>query len=266
VFTQAIFQKKRGIIKTVRPVVITQKYPMLRRLSLACIGFALSCMPAQGFTITAGGSSTFNGTIPVTSQGQFSIVANVTTIDFNSGSAPTTGIAQYSATNNVVSGSVGGRYASPPNDTSAFFTVGPNTNTTATITFTQSINYFGFFAGSLDGFNSVQFLSGSTPLATLSGTQIAALGGFPASGDQTQGIFINLYSTTNGEIFNKVILSSTSFAFETDNHAYRVGSTANAPVPEPNPMLPALLTFGLGALLTRIYKSRISLEKRLSIH
>jgi hypothetical protein len=232
---------------------------MLRHLAFALVGSVLFCLPTQAFTITTGGSSVLN-------QGQFSTVSGVTTVDFNSGSAPTTGIAQYSATNNVVTGSLVGTYASPPNDTSAFFTVGPNTNTTATITFTQSINYFGFFAGSLDGFNSIQFLSGNTVLAALSGTQIAALGGFPASGDQTQGLFINLYSSNNGEVFNKIILSSTSFAFETDNHAYRVGSTANVPVPEPSPMLPALLTFGLGAFLARIYKSRISAEARQSIH
>jgi hypothetical protein len=242
---------------------------MLRQLSLACIGFSLFCLPAQGFTITTGGSSTFNVTIPVTSQGQFSTVANVTTIDFNSGSAPTTGIAQYNAaTANVVTGSVGGQYAAPPNDTSRYFSVGPSTAATATITFTQSINYFGFFAGSLDSFNSIEFFNGNgpTPIELLTGTQIAALGGFAASGNQTQGIYINIFASNSSEIFNRVRFSSNSNAFETDNHAYRIGNTANAPVPEPSPMLPALLTFGLGALLARIYKSRISLEKRLSIH
>jgi hypothetical protein len=222
---------------------------MLRQLSLACIGFALFCLPAQGYTLTTGGSSVLNGTTPVSNQGLFSTVANVTTIDFNSGSAPSTGVAQYSQTNNVVSGS-GGQYAQPPSDNTPYFTVGPSINTTATITFTQTINYFGFYASTLDSYNSIQFLSGSTVLATLTGTDISTLAGGNSG-------YINFYSSNNGQVFNKIILSSTSFAFETDNHAYRIGSTAQLPVPEPSPMLPALLTFGLGALLARIYKSRI---------
>jgi hypothetical protein len=229
------------------------KMPMLRQLSLTYIGFALFCLPAQGYTLTTGGSSSLNGTTPVSNQGLFSIVANVTTIDFNSGSAPSTGVAQYTQTNNVVSGSVGGQYAQPPNDNTPYFTVGPSINTTATITFTQTINYFGFYASTLDSYNSIQFLSGNTALATLTGTDIANLAGGNSG-------YINFYSSNNTEVFNKIILSSTSFAFETDNHAYRVGSTAQLPVPEPSPMLPALLTFGLGAFLARVYKSHISLE------
>jgi hypothetical protein len=230
---------------------------MLRSFGLAFIGFVVFCNPAQGFTITTGGSSVLNGITPVSNQGQFSTVANANTIDFNSGSAPTSGVAQYSATNNVVTGNVVGKYASPPNNNSAFFTVGPSTNTTATITFTQSVNYFGFFAGSLDSHNSIQFLNGNTVISTLSGTQIASLGGFSANGDQKVGLFINIYPSSTNEFFNRIILSSSSFAFETDNHAYRIGNTVDVPVPEPNP-LPAVLTFGLSTLLINRYKSRIS--------
>jgi hypothetical protein len=233
---------------------------MVRQLSLACIGYALLCLPAQGFTLTTGGSAVLNGTTPVNKQGLFSTVANVTTIDFNSIlGAPTTGVAQYTQTNNVVSGSTPGQYAQPPDDETPYFTVGPTINLTATITFNQPINYFGFYASTLDNYNSIRFLSGSTVLATLTGTDIANLAGGNSG-------YINFYSSNNGEVFNKIVLSSTSFAFETDNHAYRIGSTAKLPVPEPNPMLPALLTFGLGTLLARIYKSRTSLEKHLSIH
>jgi hypothetical protein len=236
---------------------------MLHKVAFALVGSALFCFPAQAYTITTGGSSVLNN-------GQFSTVASAVTIDFTS-NAPTTGIAQYnSATANVVTGNSSG-YASPPNDTTKYFSIGPSTVSTATITFTSSINYFGFFAGSLDSFNSIQFFRGNstigyTSILTLDGTQIASQGGFAAIGDQTQGLYINIFASNSSEIFTRIVFSSVSNAFETDNHAYRVGSTPNVPVPEPNPMLSALLTFGLGVLSVKTYKSPIAVENHLSTH
>jgi len=97
-------------------------------------------------------------------------------------------------------------------DTTKYLTIGANSS--ETITFASEMNTFGLYWGSLDSYNSIKFYDGTTLVASYTGNQISPL--FP-TGDQ--GSFSsNGYVQFSGlHTFNKVVLSSTSNAFEIDN-------------------------------------------------
>ncbi|MEH2242446.1 Npun_F0296 family exosortase-dependent surface protein [Nostoc sp.] len=215
----------------------------LQKLSLALVGTAvvfMSANPANAITLTTG------GTTP-TPAGIFSTVPGVNTVTFESGSAPTSGFAKYSSasgTPTVVQGSVGGQYAAPFGDESNYLTISPIGSNVAgstgsvTINFAQALDYFGLHWGSVDTYNSIAFFNGSTLLNTFTGSQVP---GTTASGNQTSpqdNVFVNFLADP-GQTFDKVVLSSSGIAFETDNHSYRLAS-----VPEPTATL-GLLAFGV---------------------
>jgi hypothetical protein len=87
--------------------------------------------------------------------------------------------------------------------------------------------YLGLLWGSVDMFNTLQFFMNTTLVGTLTGADITAL----ADGDQGVNgtYYVNILSSLP---FNKVIASSTSYAFELDNVAYNP-TNPNNPVPEP---------------------------------
>ena len=118
----------------------------------------------------------------------------------------------------------------------------------AILTFATPQTYLGFVWGSVDNYNTVTFYNGTTQLATFTPP---AGGNIPVpapAGDQDElgTYWVDFKSTTP---FNKVVLSSSNYAFEIDNIA-----TA---VPEPSTYLAGallLLPFGAGAF--RAMRSR----------
>jgi hypothetical protein len=168
---------------------------------------------ALAYTITVGGT-------PIPNEGLTTSVAGATVIDFNSG-YPASGYSGGA----VVSGSVSGSWAAPPNDTSNYLTVGPGSgqSTPVTITLGSLHKYFGYYGGSPDSYNYVELWRGGTQLATFSGSQLSTLAGDPnPTGDQSLGFYWNIWSQNSGEYFDKIVLGSTINAFETDNHAFAV--------------------------------------------
>ena len=145
-----------------------------------------------------------------------------------------------------VSGSLSGQYSALPNDTSVFLTAAPSQEgksgaSPVSITLPSNANYFGFYSASLDAYNFIEFFENTISRGQYSWTQLAALAGIP-SGDVSTGQYFNVYLSKDMAFFNKVVLTSTNYAFETDNHSFGV---AMAPESVPVPGVLALLSIGL---------------------
>jgi hypothetical protein len=211
-------------------------------LSLSLLGFLATVSPAATI-VNSGGTPLLNNGL-VNSLG-------ATTIDFSSGTLtlPTytedgvtySGLSSGSITNTSTSG----QCAQPPADTTSYLCVGPSRNTPVTATFGSLMNYFGFYVGSVDQYNSLKFYDGNTFKFTLTGSEIATRAGIVANGNQSVGRFINIFATTVGDRFNKVEFISSSNALETDNHAFALLRDVDIPtndgnVPEPSTFLTIL--------------------------
>ena len=198
-------------------------------LGLACAG-AAQALPV----VTTGG-------IAVPNEGQTSSQPGVAVLDFNSGALPPD-VTLTAGSGNFVSGSVAGLYAAPPGDTSRYLSVSPSSGTPVVISLTSAANYIGFYAGSLDGFNHVEFFDGSLSVASYTGAQLAAFAGVPATGDQSIGRYFNVFESSN--TFTSVVLTSTGNAFELDNFAIGIATPSNV-LPSPGSL--SLAGLGLAA-------------------
>jgi hypothetical protein len=220
---------------------------MLQKLSLALLGttvLVMSANPASAVTMQV-------------NSGPFSSYADAKTVTFDDGTAnDPNGFVTYSnITTNIVQGSVSGQYASPYGDNTDFLAISPVGSNVAgdtgfvNIDFKQAVNYFGFYAGSLDSYNYIDIYNGDQLLKTFSGADVPTA---IADGNQTSlqsNMFINLVADT-GETFNRVVMRSDGVAFETDNHAYRLAS-----VPESNPML-GVLAIGACGMMSLFKRSQ----------
>jgi len=107
-------------------------------------------------------------------------------------------------------------------------------------------SYLGILWGSVDSYNTLAFYDGATLVGTLTGGDILS----PANGNQgvTGTAYVNIFSDRS---FNKVVATSTLFAFEFDNVAFAV--------PEPSTTIAALSGIGILGLHTlrrRIRKAK----------
>jgi len=212
---------------------------LLKNLSIAATitaTIALSSHSAQAITFTTGGTV-------APGAGLKTSVAGATTIDFESGVAPS-GFANYTAPSPGVAivspPNVANIYAAPAGDNTKYLTVAPigdsRGTTPVTAKFAKALNYFGLYWGSIDSYNKIVFKSAGKELKTFTGFDITKPN--PANGNQTSpgtNQYVNFFASA-GESFDEVVFSSTSNAFESDNHAYRA-------VPEPASIV-GLLTVG----------------------
>ena len=147
----------------------------------------------------------------------------------------------------AVTGSVGGLYAAPylsannatnfgntpttGQDQSVYLTTGIGS---VALNFSSHQDYFGLLWGSIDGYNSLEFFDGVTSVGLLTGSDVAV----SANGDQGVNgtYYVNIHSTL---LFDRVVASSTNYAFEFDNVAFDLRA-----VPEPGSI--ALIATGIG--------------------
>jgi hypothetical protein len=184
-------------------------------------------MPAQAFTITS-------------TDGQFSAVPGVT-VNFDAG-LPASPI--YTG-GGLATGTVVGSAAPLGDDTQYLSLGGAGRPSPVNIDLTSLglQNYFGLYWGSIDSYNTVAFYNGAALINSFTGTQVAALATGLAtadSGSQTDATanrYINFVSDNAGEYFNRIVLTSSQAAFESDNHAFRA-------IPTPA-LLPGLVGMGV---------------------
>lgn len=145
-------------------------------------------------------------------------IDGATTIDFNSGC----GYMRCDGDYILANGSLDGYYGKPLGVDSQYLSV-PNpspTSHSATFSLGEEANYFGLFWGSIDSFNIISFLLDDNIIASYSGADIF---GHFADGNQfseNSNRYINF--DFENSTFNTVKLQSSNFAFESDNHAFKM--------------------------------------------
>lgn len=119
---------------------------------------------------------------------------------------------------------------------------GPNGSTT--LLFGTQQKYLGLLWGSVDNYNTLEFFSGGVSVASFTGSDVNASTGTSNCIGGVQGALGTCYVNINflTQSFDKVVATSSSYAFEFDNVAF---STAPIGVPEPQ----TWALFGLGLLL-----------------
>jgi MYXO-CTERM domain-containing protein len=114
-------------------------------------------------------------------------------------------------------------------------------NASMTFELPFAAQYFGLLWGSVDTYNTLSFFDGNTLVGSITGSQVTpnATGNQGASGT----FYVNINSTT---AFNRVVATSSQFAFEIENVALQRGPGNDPNVTVPTPA--ALALFGLGLL------------------
>jgi hypothetical protein len=179
-----------------------------------------------------------------------------------SGSLTPTGIeVSFAGTAGIVRGSRSGRYAAPSlsgdngdgfgaggtdqpdgRNTTPYLTTGSSAAdrlSAITLLMPYAVSYFGLLWGSVDGYNTLSFFADEQLVGSIGGAQVAAL----PNGDQgPEGTrYVNVSSTLP---FNRIVATSSNWAFEFDNVAFH-----QLPDPALGVPVPAALTlFGLGLL------------------
>lgn len=210
------------------------------RLAFAAVA-ALSIGSAASAAITIGsitpGTNPYSGPTPT-----FTFSGGATTPP-TSGGQVTTGTTATSA--------------QPFGSTGGYYSVGPGSSTPGTVDITSigNINTISFIWGSVDAYNTLQFLAadGITVLATFVGNDIFN----PANGSQTSPNTnpVVSFNVTGGDVtaLSYLRLTSTQNAFEIDNIAFNNG------VPEPKTWAMMLLGFaGIGVALRRRRKPALA--------
>jgi hypothetical protein len=140
----------------------------------------------------------------------------------------------------VVSGTWPGNYADPAGYNGNYMAILGGRS--ETLKFSSQMDIFGLYWGSIDSYNSVEFLrKGAQVGAIITGSDLAAP--IAANGNQL-GPNSNAYITFSNLLFDEVILSSSSNSFEFTNVA--------AAAPEPATWAMMILGFfGVGVMAYR---------------
>jgi hypothetical protein len=240
-----------------------RKFASIAALSLSAIASFSYADAAHAFSFTKSvGTTSPTGE---TNQGAYTKDKNAITIDFNNGTAPTTGFAQYSFSNATGTSKVKADNWAP---------VGPNgeknnsqylaifDNSSVTISLESLTKSFGLDWGAAHPGNTLSFYNGDNLIKTF---ETADTGKFaiyselhqgPKAGDSSiqsapgsntyyQGnAYVQFFADNADEYFNKIVISQKGGGgFESDNHSFRT-------VPEPS-LVFGMLAIGGGMLLRK---------------
>jgi hypothetical protein len=213
--------------------------------AIAIAALLASSWSARAVTITVGGCS-------AGSEGLSTCAPGASVVTFNSGSMPAEFSNAGGSGGHVVSGSVSGQYAAPAGDSTAYLAV-PNSTSTGAVSATLGglYNYFGIYWGSIDQFNTLTFLDDGTQVGSFSGATVIADASLEGNQvDAGSNEYVNFYFGTQN--FNTVLISSTNYAFESDNLAF--GDSPRVP----EPVSAGLLGLGLVGLAAANRRRRVA--------
>jgi hypothetical protein len=240
-------------------------------LAFGAIALLGSINPAQAFSFkVTSGIAGPNGELNQGAFSEFSNLAGTTTVDFNNGQLPTSGLAQYSFSNGAPQSSIRKDMWAPTgakgekND-SKYLAVFQGNN--AIINLQKNLNYFGIDWGAAHSGNTYSFYKGDSLLKSFSTTDIEAAGGFdsysslhPGSGLGSEGGkqgngYVHFYADSEADIFDRIVISQVGGGgFETDNHSFHMGDsrfTGFDPEKVPEPAMMLGLVGVAGALVSK---------------
>ncbi|MGC2413973.1 MAG: hypothetical protein WA459_14895 [Stellaceae bacterium] len=215
-----------------------------RRLLAGSVVAAFSLLTSQGaqaatIDVTAAADWVTTPSLPSATVLNFDDLAlgTLPSLHFNGGSLSGSGAIENTNLHN--------RFAAPAGDNTKFMTISfPSAAGSVQFFLDAPENYFGLYWGSIDVYNSVEFLNDGHLIATFSGAQVANLTGLLANGDQkssTSNRYVNFNLGSN--FYNEVVLQTSNYGFEVDDIAF---GDPPVRVPEPNPLpVLALATFGI---------------------
>ncbi len=234
----------------------------LKRTAFVLAALALSCTFSNRASATLTWSSAIGGVptgIPLVNFDGLSLG--------NAGGTATGLTVSFTGDAQTVTGAVGGQYAAPylsnnngtvfgdPSngaDTTPYLTTGLGS---VTMTTPFAAKYFGLLWGSVDWYNTLSFYNGATLVGSLTGTDVWG----SANGDQ--GMNGTYYVNINSDLsFNRIVATSSQYAFEFDNVAYSSGHSLleredqAPPVPEPATL--GMVGIGLSSLAALRRKKR----------
>jgi hypothetical protein len=234
---------------------------MLSRIACAAVvgtvvtaAFAGSAQ-AFSFNVTTGAA----GLDGATNRGAYSDLngqPGIMNIDFNDGSVPTTGFAQYSFENGTKS-SVRANQWAPTSSTgernnSKYLAVfnGDKVN----IKLDSKFNYYGINWGAISNNNTFNFYRGNNLIKSIKTQDINPLATVTAAHQNGErNAYVHFYADNASEVFDRIVIDQVSTdggGFESDNHSFKRGSNGFTKTPEPAAML-GLAMVGGAAWLKR---------------
>jgi hypothetical protein len=220
--------------------------------ALALVGQAQGAQ-AFNLNLTTGAASPTG----VKSQGAYSEFAGLSTtktVDFNSGSAPTTGFAKYSFQSANGSSSVRSDVWSPSGskgevNNGNYLAVFAGNN--VTIDLADKVKYFGINWGAMSGGNTFSFYNGTSLIKSYSTETVAPMALIHAQqhGGEGNG-YAHFTASNTSEMFDRIVISQVGGGgFESDNHSFNISDPTKS-VPEPGIML------GLAAIGGSVWAKR----------
>ncbi len=229
---------------------------LIRIVAVGALAFVGQVQSAQAFNLRlTNGAASPTG---VTSQGAYSEYAGLRTtktVDFNSGSAPTTGFAKYSFQSANGSSSVRSDVWAPSgskgevND-GKYLAVFEGNN--VTIDLADKVKYFGINWGAMSPGNTFSFYNGDSLVKSYSTETVAPLASIHAKqhGGEGNG-YAHFTASNTSEMFNRIVISQIGGGgFESDNHSFNMVDPTRTSVPEPGIML------GLAAIGGSVWAKR----------
>jgi hypothetical protein len=250
---------------TFRLTILYPVFPMFKTFSrIACAAvvgavvttaFAGSAQ-AFSFNVTTG-KAALNG---ATNQGAFSDFngqPGFMNIDFNGGSAPTTGFAQYSFQNGTKSSVRADQWAptslTGERNKSKYLAVfnGDKVN----IKLDSKFNYYGINWGAISANNTFSFYKGNQLIKSIKTQDINPLATVTAAHQNGEkNAYVHFYADNASEVFDRIEIEQSSTSgggFESDNHSFSRGSNGFAKTPEPASMLGLAAVTGAAAWMKR---------------